>query len=101
MQASHGQGLGQLGTVRATPALNLRVLADDMPFAAIEITGDRLTLRFKAQPGPALFVCADAVISNKAVPSHENNFWAVNSVEWGANTNRPAGAGRLGGARSP
>jgi hypothetical protein len=45
---------------------------DDLPFAAIHITGDRLTQRFKAQPGPALFVCAAAVISDKPFPSHEN-----------------------------
>lgn len=70
MQPSYGQGFGQLGTVRTAPALNFRVLANDVPFAAIEITGDRLTLRFKTQPRPALFVCADAVVSNEPVASH-------------------------------
>jgi hypothetical protein len=58
MQSCCRQSLGQLGTVRAASALNLGVLSDDVPIAAVEITNDGLALRFEAKPGSALLVRA-------------------------------------------
>jgi hypothetical protein len=58
-----------IGTIRATSALNLSVLPDDVPIAAVEITDDGLALRFEPKSGSALLVRADAIVGDETALS--------------------------------
>jgi hypothetical protein len=66
MHPARGQRLGQLRPVIALAALDLDVLADELPGAAVEVIADRLALRLQAEPaGPRRWVLTRKDATNR------------------------------------